>query len=382
MQIPRSEWNKYITDLRRINDKAVDELTAYLQQRGGFEAVDRNELIDYSYYLANKYGEASAALSAEMYDTVAELSRAGVPAAIPAETATYSDVAKTVNGIIKNTGSDSVLAQGIGRLVKMAGTDTMLSNAYRDRPKSKGSKKKHSGAQVAWVPSGDTCPFCITLASKGWQYQTEWGANSHSEHIHANCDCTYMVRFNDDLNVEGYDPEKYREEYLEAGDNRDDRINAMRREQYQQDKDKINAQKRAAYAERTEKNVETVPGFQDKNGEEKTGRWLVDNFGGHIKLLPENNPEGMSNPDYLWNGKYWELKSPKSLNGVSKRLKHGLEQIRTNPGGIVIDIEKTEAEIKDIEKVIDDRLRVSAKSDVDVILKKGDELIKEIHHKK
>lgn len=182
-----------------------------------------------------------------MYDAIAELSGAVVPSAVPAEI-TYQDVAKTVNGIIKKTGSDEILAQGVGRLVKMAGTDTILSNAYRDR--GKGSKRKHSGAQVAWIPSGDTCPYCLLLASKGWQRQTQWGANNHSEHIHANCDCTYAVRFDDRFNVEGYDPDKLREDYYDAGDNQKDRLNAMRREQYAQNPEKYREQKREAYEKR------------------------------------------------------------------------------------------------------------------------------------
>ena len=132
----------------------------------------------------------------------------------------------------------------------------MLSNAYRDRPKGRGSKRRHSGAQVAWIPSGDTCPYCIMLASKGWQHQTEWAANNHSEHIHANCDCTYMVRFNDDLNVEGYEPEEYREFYnnIDPGGSREDKLNAMRRYAYAENKEKINAQKRSAYEKRKEQN--------------------------------------------------------------------------------------------------------------------------------
>ena len=237
MQLSRSRWNKYIVNLRKINDKAANDVLSFVKRKGGFEALDRTQLIDYAYYVSSKYGEASAALSAEMYDAVAQLSRANVPAAIPAETASYSEVAKTVNGIIKNTGNEDILAQGIGRLVKMAGTDTMLSNAYRDRAKG-GSKRRHSGAQVAWIPSGDTCAFCIMLASRGWQRQTEWAASSHSEHIHANCDCTYMVRFGNNLNVEGYDPEEYEKMYDSAdGSTREEKLNSMRRDFYQENKD-------------------------------------------------------------------------------------------------------------------------------------------------
>jgi hypothetical protein len=253
--ISQKEWNSYIGRLRQVNNKAADEFKKLIIDKGGYGNIERQKLIDYAYGLTTKYGEASAALSAQMYDAVAELSGALVPAAVPAETAAYSEVAKTVNGIIKNTGNEDILAQGIGRLVKRAGADTMLSNAYRDRPKGKGSKRRHSGAQVAWIPSGDTCPYCIMLASKGWQNQTEWAANDHSEHIHANCDCTYMVRFNNDLSVEGYDPDEYREMYDDAdpGGSRKDKLNAMRREAYAENKDEINAQKRSAYEKRKER---------------------------------------------------------------------------------------------------------------------------------
>ena len=245
--ITQAQWKRYIAKLRTINDKAADEFRNLIISYGGYGNIDRQKLIDYAYAISTKYGEASAALSAQMYDAIAELSGAAVPAAVPAEI-TYQDVAKTVNGIIKNTGSEDILYQGIGRLVKMAGTDTMLSNAYRDR----GSKRRHSGAEVAWIPEGDTCPYCLMLASAGWQRQTEWAANNHSEHIHANCDCTYAVRFNNKLDVEGYDPEGLRKEYYDAGDNRKDRLNAMRREQYAENKDEINEQKREAYARRKE----------------------------------------------------------------------------------------------------------------------------------
>ena len=253
--ITQREWNRYIALLRSINNEAANEFRDLIISKGGYNNIERQKLIDYAYGLATKYGEASAAVSAEMYDAMAALSGASVPAALPAETATYSDVAKTVNGIIKNTANEEILAQGVGRLVKMAGTDTILSNAYRDRPKGRGSKRRHSGAQVAWIPSGDTCPYCIMLSSKGWQNQTEWGASHHAEHIHANCDCNYAVRFNDDLNVEGYDPEEYKQMYDDAdpGGSREDKLNAMRREAYAKNKDEINAQKRSNYEKRKER---------------------------------------------------------------------------------------------------------------------------------
>lgn len=257
--ISQAQWKRYIARLRKINDAAAETFRNYVITKGGYANIERQALIDYAYGVATKYGEASAALSAEMYDAVAELSGAMVPAAVPADTAAYSEVAKTVNGIIKQTGSDQVLSQGVSRLVKMAGTDTILLNAHRDQSVTvrSGSKRRHSGAQVAWIPSGETCPFCLTLASKGWQRQTEWAANSHSEHIHANCDCTYMVRFGEKFTVEGYDPNEYKAMYDNAeGKTRDEKINSMRREDYAENKDEINAQKRMAYKTRKEREEE------------------------------------------------------------------------------------------------------------------------------
>lgn len=255
MTLNQKEFNQYIKALRKINDKAVSDFRNYVISHGGYANIDRQILIDYAYGIATKYGEASAAVSAEMYDAMAAIQRAVVPAAIPAETATYSDVAKTVNGIIKNTANEDILAEGIGRLVKMAGTDTTLQNAYRDRQTRRSYKQRHNGAEVAWIPSGDTCPYCIMLASAGWRKQTNGGADMHTEHVHANCDCTYMVRFSPDFEVAGYDPEEYKEMYDSAdpGGSREDKLNAMRREAYAENKEEINEQKRSAYAKRQER---------------------------------------------------------------------------------------------------------------------------------
>ena len=131
--------------------------------------------------------------------------------------------------------------------MKKAGQDTTLKNAIRDK------------AEFAWIPSGDTCAFCMTLAANGWQPASKEALKGgHAEHIHANCDCAYMIRFNHDTEVAGYDPDKYLEMYESAeGKTSKEKINSMRRQMYQENKDEINAQKRAAYAERKEHEGQT-----------------------------------------------------------------------------------------------------------------------------
>lgn len=245
MYISTKDWKNYINKLSQLNKEAAEMVVTYVQKNG---LGNRDAVIEFSNAVVQKYGSGSAALSAAMYDAVAEVSGKYYAPAEMAEVADYDEVAKTVNGVLKRSQNVNMLGNAVGRLVKQAGADTTLQNAYRDRPRKRYGKKKSSGAQVAWVPMGDTCPFCLTLASRGWQNQTVGGAKQHAEHIHANCDCTYAVRFDNHSGVEGYDPDVYLEMYENAeGNTPQEKINSMRRANYEKNKDEINAQKRTAY---------------------------------------------------------------------------------------------------------------------------------------
>ena len=242
-KISRREWLRYIERLRKLNDKAADSVKEYVNKNGGTANVDRQSLIDYAYGVATKYGEGAATLSAEMYDAVAMLEGKSIKNAVPADTPSYNDVAKTVNGILKQSANEEMLSSGVGRLVKRTGVDTVVNNALRD------------GAEWAWIPVGDTCAFCIMLASQGWVKASRKAIkNGHAEHIHANCDCTYAVRFDSNLEVEGYNPDEYRKIYYDAPGYGKDKLNAMRRDIYQDNREKILEQKASAYEKRKELN--------------------------------------------------------------------------------------------------------------------------------
>ena len=247
MDISQADWLNYKDKLAAISQKAADEFTDWIISKGGYRYgnVTKDEMIAYAYALSTKYGEATASLAAQMYDETAALSGVTVPSAEVAETASYGEIAKAINGVTKTITTDSNLGNVVGRYVKRAGADTTLKNAERD------------GAQFAWIPAGDTCAFCLTLASNGWQYMSKNALkNGHASHIHANCDCTYAVRFDNKTNVKGYNPEKYREMYYNAeGKTPQERINSMRRIQYQENRDKILAQKKANYLEKKEKEL-------------------------------------------------------------------------------------------------------------------------------
>lgn len=243
MRISDKVWSNYIKKLRAFNDKAASLVAKYYEAHTITSTDDLNRLIEYSYAVATKYGEGAAALSAEMYDAIAELSGVFLPPAETAPTATVSETARAVNGARLFSQDPEVIGSAIGRLVKQAGVDTTMQNALRD------------GAEWAWIPRGDTCAFCLTLASRGWQRASRKALkNGHAEHIHNNCDCTYAIRFNDDTDVEGYDPDAYYDMYKSEPGTPEQKINALRRKFYQENKDAINAQKRSAYAKRKELN--------------------------------------------------------------------------------------------------------------------------------
>jgi len=254
--ITRELWKRYTAIQFRIQNEAANLMKDYIS-RNGF--TDREAAIAYAFGLATKYGEAAAAAACEMYDLSAQIAGVAVPAAEPAETATLKETAD----FLQKASEQSVqnVSAAVGNLAKRAGADTTLKNAARD------------GAEAAWVPVGDTCAFCIMLASNGWQHQSKKAAAQHAKHIHNNCDCQYAVRFNGQGGPAGYDETKYQQMYenapLDHWNTPDgkpppghedaekptwqNRVKALRRAAYTENSEKINAAARSNYAKRKER---------------------------------------------------------------------------------------------------------------------------------
>ena len=259
--ITKKQWAKYVDTLKRLQDRAANEMLAFmnLPQIKRLEGADYSQaLIDYGYALATKYGEGATAVAATWYDAIAAAEAMDLLPAVPADTATIEETAKVVNGTLK-TGNPNIISEAIGRLVKQAGADTTLQNAVRD------------GAYFAWVSSGDTCAYCLALAGLGWQKAGKHTVNGkHADHIHANCDCAYVIDFNGGMKVAGYDPDGISrmistmtdglydaEDLIKAsghGRQNYEGLNMIRRKFYADNKELINEQKRSAYTKRLERN--------------------------------------------------------------------------------------------------------------------------------
>lgn len=199
MKITHEMWDNYIEKLSQINKKAADLMTRWVNIHG---YDDRERLIKFANSLVLHYGESVSALACRMYDSIASKQNADVPSAEPAPLPKYGDVAKAVNGAIKQSESGKILPQVIQRLTKQFGVDAMIHNANRD------------GAYFAWVPHGnETCPYCFMLSATGWHKAGKKTLQGkYIGHVHANCKCEYVIDFKGNLEVEGYDPAAMDEE--------------------------------------------------------------------------------------------------------------------------------------------------------------------------
>jgi hypothetical protein len=390
MKLTAQTWSEYVARLARLNQKAGQLMADYIAAHG---TGDADALIAYAHALVTKYGEGSAELACQMYDALAAAARAGVPAAEPAEPASYGEIARMVQA---TKASPPQMQRGVSRLVKRAGADTTLKNALRD------------GAEFAWIPQGDTCAFCLTLASRGWQKASQAAIKGgHAEHIHANCDCEYAIRFDGRSTVAGYDPEKYLKQYRDAGSD----VNALRRVNYARNRERINAQKRAAYAARKALEAETLPtsggmldvleeyqrnakpgagtltygeGYRISHHAEeiKTAQWLHENLGGDIVLLAEDGGLYEKTPDFLWRGKGWELKTTTTEKSADSALRNALKQILENPGGVILDYGDNEVSIQDIGKIVIRRLERQEKCTADILILNHGKIVRAIRYKK
>lgn len=242
----REEWLRYIDGLGRCNETAKELAKKYIETHEVDSPEGRQALIRYCYSLVNKYGEAAAELACMMYDAVAEAEGYLLDPAEPADMPEYAEVAKAVNGTMKNLLRAEIAAAAISRLVKLCGQDTTLNNAIRD------------GALFAWIPVGDTCPYCLQIAAEGWQKASEDALEyGHAKHIHGNCNCAFQIKHDPKTKYDFYNPDFYQEIFDSAeGSTADERFNAVRRMIYDREKDTIRAQKRAAYAEAKELEAE------------------------------------------------------------------------------------------------------------------------------
>ena len=111
-------------------------------------------------------------------------------------------------------------------------------------------------------------------------------------------------------------------------------------------------------------------------------KFLNGKFGGDIQLLKEANEDKVKTPDFLWNGKMWDLKTVTTEKSADTAVRKGLKQIKENPGGIVLDYRGKNISEEGVRKVIDSRMKRGYEKDTDIMVIFGDDQIKVYGYKK
>lgn len=109
--------------------------------------------------------------------------------------------------------------------------------------------------------------------------------------------------------------------------------------------------------------------------------WLHNKFGGDIKLLNESDIDGVKMPDYIWNGKLWDLKTASTEKSANGLIRKGLKQIELNPGGIFLDYGDRDISIDILLNVIEERMKWHKGKGLDIMIVRSGEVIKVLRYK-
>lgn len=115
--------------------------------------------------------------------------------------------------------------------------------------------------------------------------------------------------------------------------------------------------------------------------EVETANLIHNILGGDIVLLPESNVNHVKTADYIWNGKYWDLKSTSTAKSANSAIRHGLQQIRENPGGVILNYNNNEIVLEEVVDVIEKRMKWSNLGQVDVMILENNKIKKILRYK-
>lgn len=110
--------------------------------------------------------------------------------------------------------------------------------------------------------------------------------------------------------------------------------------------------------------------------------WLHKTLGGDIHVFEEIHENKRKNPDYLWNGKLWDLKTITSEKAANTAIKRGQNQIKNNPGGVMLDFRDYDFSDELLIEVINKRMQWYKDNAGDVMIVSKGKIYKILRYKK
>ena len=220
MQVPRSAYDGLTAAINELSDasrklfdaRLENGLNAFMDADGAVPPENVAALREFVIDLLDDVGGAAAEVAygygAEFYDA-ARAAAVGSPLnATPAPPNPHAANAAAVKGMIETvskTGQVEPFAAAcsvrVDYIARKSCGGAVVACAARDPLKPR----------FARVPQGgETCRFCLMLASRGAVYHSKYTAGA-VDHYHANCDCKVVPDFGD--GIEGYDPSVYYDQY-------------------------------------------------------------------------------------------------------------------------------------------------------------------------
>ena len=202
-QIPRAALDYLAKEVDGISADAKAKVMRVLEKLDWNDVpACRDAVVSAVNAVLDAYSLAAGQASADFFDASREIavgSRLGAAVATGRDPdATEGAIRAFVDKVLKGDidSFNSAVLSRVGYELKRSAGQTMMENAARDPLKPR----------FARVPGGgETCKFCLMLASRGFVYHSKKAAGSF-DHYHDGCDCKVVCSW-DNGGVEGYDPD-------------------------------------------------------------------------------------------------------------------------------------------------------------------------------
>lgn len=211
MRVSLSEIQRYADTLAELsaeaNVVARGQIALWMSMHPEATVAECRELAAYVVSrTVERYGDAAATNAAKLYDEVMDAEGVDVGAAEHYDGPDGAAIDGAVRRLVGRLDGESPDREGfldqVGALVsekvRKAASDTVVRNVERDAGTRKGR-----GVRFARIPQRpDPCPWCVMLASRGFDYKSAESAAAGSHH---RCTCLVMPGVNGKTVVEGYD---------------------------------------------------------------------------------------------------------------------------------------------------------------------------------
>ena len=208
----------------QLVEYAIEEFQYWVKQ-----GLTEEELFSIATQLGEKYSLLGSELGAQWYDLCTQLAEIEAEPAELSPVSTEDINARVTAAMNADPGLiDSVFNSYLQNVVNDSIRRTGDANLQRDY------ERGLAGGKWCRVPVGDTCAWCLMLASNGaWYKSKETALGTSPDHYHSDCNCV-AVYHADAESIKGYGKlAEYKQMYYEADDTR--RANKDGKESYPED---------------------------------------------------------------------------------------------------------------------------------------------------